>query len=471
MKNILSFLSLVLLFVACQENKVSYDIIIKNGSVIDIETGNISQQHIYITNGRITKLESASEEITTKATQTINASGKYILPGFWDNHVHFRGGDSLIKANKAFLKLFIMNGVTTVRDAGGDLAIPVLDWRKQINEDKLIGPTIFTSGPKLDGANATWAGSLPVENEEDITIALDSVQELGVDFVKLYDSRIDGDLYLKTVEEATKRGLITSGHMPFTVMFEDNINSGIGTIEHLYFVLKGCSSQEASITNSIRNKEFGFWGSMEKLMATYSDSTAQKTFTSLKENNRFVVPTLHIGDVLSYLDEVNHENDVYLKLMDKGVIKTYEGRINRALNASEKARSDRKELNTFFKALTKSLNDAGVKLLAGSDSGAYNSYTYPGISMHKELEAMVKVGMSQLEALQTSAYNGAEFLRKSTDYGTISEGKISDLVLLNDNPLEDITNTRKIDLVIKGLQVSDPKRIAEELNCLDCIKK
>ena len=127
-------------------------------------------------------------------------------------------------------------------------------------------------------------------------------------------------------------------------------------------------------------------------------------------------------------------------------------------------------MNTFFKNLAKSLSDADVKLLAGSDSGAFNSYTYPGISLHKELEAIVNTGISNLKALQNSAYNGALFLKKESDYGSIEIGKISDLVMLNSNPLEDITNTRDINYVIKGNEVFNPKIMAMAIDCTDCIK-
>lgn len=470
MKKLIGVLLLTFVIISCKnEVQTSYDLIIENGNVIDIVSGNISNQSIFINEGRIVKLANSVEENAYTSEIVLDGTDKYILPGFWDNHVHFRGGDSLIQANKDFLKLFIMNGITTVRDAGGDLTSSVMAWKQQIENKSLVGPTIFSAGPKIDGKNATWAGSLVVETEDDISVALDSLQALNVDFVKLYDSRISGDLYLKTIQEATKRGLITSGHMPFTVTLDETLDTGIAGIEHLYYVLKGCSSEEKQITEAIKNGEYGFWASMEKLIATYQDSTAENTFESLKEHNTYVVPTLHIGNVLSYLDEVNHENDSYLKLMPPGIIKTYEGRIRSSLNSSEQARQNRKELNSFFKLLAKSLSDANVKLLAGSDSGASNSYTYPGISLHQELEAMVEAGISNLKALQNSAYNGSQFLKKDSDYGTVTAGKISDLVILNSNPLDDINNTRDIEFVIKGNDVFNPEIIANEVNCMECI--
>ena len=470
MKHYFGVLVLMLVFFNCKEvEEITYDLVLENGNVVDIVTGSSEKQNIFISDGRIVRLENSEETIAFKSEQIIDVSNTYVLPGFWDNHVHFRGGDSLIKANKDFLKLFIMNGITTVRDAGGDLATSVLDWNAQIVTEALVGPTIFTSGPKIDGPNATWAGSLEVESDKDVINALDSLQKLKVDFVKIYDSKISGETYIQTISEATKRGMITSGHMPFTVELKETIQAGLGAVEHLYYILKSCSSKEKEITQAIVNKEYGFWQSMEKLIDSYQDTAAQNTFQLLKEHNTYVVPTLYIGDVLSYLDAVNHENDSYLKIMASGIIKTYEGRIYSALNASEKAREDRKALNTFFKKLTKSLHDANVKILAGSDSGAFNSYTYPGVSLHKELEAMVAVGLSPLEALQTSAYNGASFLKQESDYGTITVGKIADLVILKANPIADIKNSRKISKVIKGNQVFDPEIIAMELDCLDCI--
>ncbi len=446
--------------IGCQEKtKETVDLIIQNGNVINLETGEIEQKDIYISNGRIKNLGNSDEFPLYDGNKLINAKGKYILPGFWDNHVHFRGGEGLISNNKNFLKLFLANGITTVRDAGGDLTPNVMQWRKGISEGTLLGPDIYTSGPKIDGPNATWAGSLEVENELDIEKALDSLTNLKTDFVKLYDSKISGELYIKTIKEAEKRYLITSGHMPFTVNLNETVEAGIDAIEHLYYVMKGCSSLENTLTKQFQDKTIGFWEAMPLLQESYEDGTAEKTFAALKTNNIFVVPTLHIGEVLSYLDEVNHTEDSYLKYLEKAFIKTYEGRINGALKASAERRRDRKELDAFFGKLSHDLNKAGVGLLAGSDCGAYNSYIYPGISLHKELEALVRVGISPIEALRTSAYNGSLFLKKDNDYGSVAKGKISDLVLLAENPLENISNTQKIDFVIKGETVFNSKEL------------
>ncbi|WP_324028345.1 amidohydrolase family protein [Maribacter sp. BPC-D8] len=440
-----------MILLSCKsEPQITYDVIIKNGHLIDLEDGSVSVSNILINNNRIVKITSDADLTNIEAKSIIDATGKFIVPGFWDNHTHFRGGDSLISANKNFLKLFMANGITTVRDAGGDLTSSVLEWRKAIANNELVGPTIFTSGPKIDGPGGTWAGSLEVDTDEGISKALDSLQAIPSDFVKIYDSRISGENYLKVIQEAEKRGLITSGHMPFTVELDATIDAGIDAVEHLYYIMKGSSSQEKEITQQLINKEIGFWDAMPLLQSSYSDSTALNTFEHLKSKNVFVVPTLHIGRVLSYLDEVDHSNDTYLKYMSDGIQQTYKGRINRVKNSTEKQVEDRKALDDFFGGLAFKLNENGVSLLAGSDSGAYNSFTYPGISLHKEMEAMVATGISPLDALKSSAFNGAKFLKQDADYGTISEGKIADIVLLNSNPLEDIKNTKDIFMVLSN---------------------
>ena len=456
MKNkILLFCTLLVLVFGCKnpseekEFKV-FDLAILNAQHIDLETGDIRTQNIFISEKRIEVTAPVDSIFSYKAENTIDVSGSYVLPGFWDNHVHFRGGDSLIEANKGFLELFLDNGVTTVRDAGGDLTSAVMNWKAQIEDGTLEGPTIFSAGPKIDGANASWAGSIEVTSKEEVTKALDSLESLKVDFVKLYDSRISGELYLESIREAEKRGFVTSGHMPFSVTLEETVNAGLDGVEHMYYVMKGASSKEREITDRVKSGDLGFWDSMSQLLDSQDDATKTKTFQLLKDRGVYVIPTLHIGDVLTAIPDTDHSQDDYLKRMSDGIIATYQGRIRGAMNASEEMKANRRAMEILFEKLVKELNDNDVKLLAGSDCGAFNSYVYPGISIHRELQAFVGAGLSPLEALRTSAYNGANFLSQENDYGAIAKGKMADIVILRENPLEDITNSQKISFVIKA---------------------
>ncbi|HEA30300.1 MAG TPA: amidohydrolase [Leeuwenhoekiella sp.] len=457
LRKLLTFFIAFTTLLSCEKKPEPVDIVVKNISIINLKTGKIRQnQSVFIAADTIYKIQKNADNNIT-AVKTIDGTGQFLLPGFWDNHVHFRGGDSLIAENKHLLNLYIANGVTTVRDAGGDLTTSVQSWQKDIASGTLMGPTIYTSGPKIDGPDARWAGSLEVSNSEEINRALDSLQALNVDFVKLYDSTISGENYLKTIKNAEKRGMITSGHMPYTVKVDETIEAGIDGIEHLYYVLKGCSTQEQQITEEVKNGSLNFWSSLAQVMKTYSDSTAQNQFDKLIASNVYIIPTLHIGHTLSYLDENNHSKDKYLKYMGKGIQKTYAGRIKSALSASPEFVAMRKKLDSTFVALAGKLNDAKVGLLAGSDSGSYNSYIYPGISLHKELKALVDAGLTPLEALQTSSQNGAKFLKKQLP--EIKIGAQADLVILQKNPLQQIENTTAINWVLKNGKALDKKQL------------
>ena len=201
------------------------------------------------------------------------------------------------------------NGITGVREAGGDMTEEIFKWRKAIQNEEMVGPKIFTSGPKLDGPGGTWAGSIPVTTKEEAVQAVDSLINMEVDFIKLYDSRISKEAYLWILEEAKRRGIKTSGHMPFTVMMEEAVNAGLGSIEHLYYVLKGASAEEKAITEDVIAGKASFWSSLNSLIETKTPEQEQAAFELLQQNNTFVTPTLHIGSVLTYLKHVDHSED------------------------------------------------------------------------------------------------------------------------------------------------------------------
>ena len=237
-------LCLSLLFVSgCSESqKTSADLIITNANVVDVASGKVlPDRSLVINDGIILEIADTEAADQYEADTTLDAQGRYVIPGLWDNHIHLRGGEALAEENRNLLPLYIANGVTTVRDAGGDLYPAIRQWRDQIKAGKLIGPRIISAGPKLDGPNATWEGSIEVATVAEVPAALDSLQQLGVDFVKIYDSTISGDVFLAIVKEAEARGMLVAGHMPFTVSLGEAIGSGLDITEHLYYAFKSGS--------------------------------------------------------------------------------------------------------------------------------------------------------------------------------------------------------------------------------------
>ncbi|MGY0036199.1 amidohydrolase family protein [Pedobacter sp. NJ-S-72] len=167
-----------------------------------------------------------------------------------------------------------------------------------------------------------------------------------------------------------------------------------------------------------------------------------------------LTPTLSISRTVAYLDQDDHKNDPYLQYIGKGLRKTYTWRVERAAKDGPAAIAFRHEVFEKSASVLPLLQKAGVKILAGTDAGYLNSFDYPGIGLHQELELFVKYGLTPLQALQASIINSPEFLNQK-NYGSITSGKKADILLLDENPLNDIRATQKINAVIVKGQLLD----------------
>ncbi len=446
MKFIYSTFLLTVLFACSEKETQDVDLLITNATIVDVVSGRITEnQSIGISADTIRFVGTTSEKNSIKATKTIDAKGQFVMPGLWDNHVHFRGGDTLVEANKRFLPLFLRYGITTVRDAGGDMSASVLEWKKDIEKGTLDGPDIFTSGPKLDGDKPAWPGSLKVTNEQEIKEALDSLQSLNVDFVKIYDGNLTKENFYGIIKEAEKRGLKTTGHMPMSGDFMEAVSYGLDGSEHMYYMLKACSPKADSLT------QLGLgYGMMPEIVDSYGPDLAKGVFKTLADKNVFVTPTIYIGKTLSELADADHSQDSLLSKMGDGIVKTYQGRINSAKRAKAAGSSSRQDMGDLVLKILPEMVDAGVPIMAGSDCGAFNSYVYPGQSLIEELRMMVDAGLSPQQALATSLIHGPKFFELGNYYGSVEVGKVAHLLLLKKNPLEDISALLNLIIVIKN---------------------
>ena len=198
----------------------------------------------------------------------------------------------------------------------------------------------------------------------------------------------------------------------------------------------------------VRNGKLSFWGAVRELLDSYDEEKATKLFQKMALKKVAVTPTIYIDEVLSFLHEVDHSNDIELNYIGEEIQKTYARRLNTALKRTEASKRFEAELHHKFKSIIKPMFDAKVMLLTGSDNGAFNSYIYAGSSLHKELEKFVESGLTPIEVLQSSIINGATFFGVQDSIGTIEIDKKGDLLILNANPLEDIKNTTTIEAVI-----------------------
>jgi imidazolonepropionase-like amidohydrolase len=418
--------------------------------VVDVAGGTVQPgRTVVVTGGRIVAVADGPDGFAPAVA--VDGTDRFVMPGLWDNHVHFGGGEALIEENRRLLPLYVAHGVTTVRDAAGDLSPSVLAWRDAVATGTMQGPAIFTSGPKLEGIDSIWPGDLEVGTPAEVMAALDRLRDMRVDFVKITENTLKPDLYLLGVQEARKRGWHVSAHVPMAITLDEASTAGLSSIEHMSYLLRGGSPREAELSGAVAAGRMPAADALTAMIDSFDEATAVATYRRLAERGTAVTPTLNGSRILAYLDQDAHATDAYLRYLGPGLKATYAGRVERA--AADDAAAVARRHDRFEKAarLLPLLRTAGVTILAGTDAGFLNSFNYPGIGIHDELEILVRYGLTPQQALAASVVNGPAFLGHAADFGAVAAGKAADLVLLDRNPLEDIQATRGIrGVVLRG---------------------
>lgn len=455
MHKLILSLAILATIASCKNQVEQFDLLLTNANIVAVESGTVSSGKFIGISGDTIRLVGEMKDIGNYgAVETIDAENQFVLPGLWDMHVHFRGGDTLIAENKALLPLYLAYGVTTVRDAGGDITSSVLEWRKDIRDGRLAGPDIFTSGPKFDGSEPAWTGSIALTDIGDIGPALDSLEAMGVDYIKTYDGSLTKELFYELIRQTQARGLKITGHMPFSASIMEAINLGLDGTEHLYYLLNATSPIGDSL--AALDKDFGI---LPDLIQSYDPNLARINFGKIAQREFYATPTLYIGEVLTELHTADHSQDNLLPVMGPGIQKTYARRENSARNRSEAQQQFEIELEKTFRSMVKPMYEAGINVLAGSDCGPYNSYVYPGESLQAELFWLVNAGLTPQQALSCSVINGPKFFGLSGSYGSVAAGKVADLLVLGRNPLDDIKNISDIKTVIANGKIYGRARL------------
>ncbi len=432
------------------------DLLVRDATVVDVLDGKLHPHRTIVIRGdRIAAIVSEADAAGYEAAETIDAGGKYAIPGLWDMHVHFGGGEALIGENRNLLPLYLAHGITAVRDAAGDLSPSVFAWRDAVASGELQGPRIFTSGPKIEGKDSIWPGDQEVANEQEIDAALDRLQGWKADFVKITNNTLSPELFMAAVRKAERRGMRTSAHVPDALTLDEVSAAGLDSVEHIGYLLKAGSPREKEIGQALERGEIDGSQAWEQWNASFDPARAKAVYARMAERGTAVTPTLNGSHVVAYLDQDDHQDDDYLKYIGPGLQATYTWRVERAAKDDAQAIADRHARFERTASLLPLLQEAGVTILAGTDAGFLNSYNYPGIGLHQELGLLVRYGLTPLQALRAATINGARFLGQEERYGNLAPGKAADLVLLDADPLTDIGATRRIDTVVRQGRVYD----------------
>ncbi|WP_438426303.1 amidohydrolase family protein [Aquimarina macrocephali] len=472
LKIVATTLFLVILFLAgcilwplpqLEVPKAHNSILIKSINIIDVESGAIlHNQDILVEGNTIKAIDSV---INSSSHFIINGKNKYIIPGLWNMHTH-----STQQSEWLHHPLYIANGVTGVRDMSGQLnkkdtywagSKERLQWNQDLAQHIRITPRyVLQSSYQIDGKYSV-PNSFPeffkLQKEEDIAPFLDFYKNEDVDFIKIY-MQIPPKSYRKLALEAPKYGIHLAGHKPIFISLEEAIQLGQRSFEHGRVFMYECFPKADSLKNSNNWKKI-YTASKRSMVMDFDKKKAIQLMDLMRKNNTYWTPTLQTlkSDAFAHTPAfINNPNRKYIPAIKRKL--WWNPGINKA---AEKNRSlKEKDLNLdFYRASQRQVSMAhkrGVPIMAGTD--VTDAYVFAGFSLHTELIDLVESGLSNLEALQTATIIPAEYSKLNNKYGTIDIGKTADLVLLNKNPLEDISYTQSIHgVLLDGIYYNNKK--------------
>jgi amidohydrolase family protein len=393
-------------------NSQPQNLAIAHVSIIDVVNGRVEPDSTVTVSGdKIINVVQKGEP--PKSSVVVDGRGKFLIPALWDMHTHHQGSGT------DSLDLFLANGVVGSRDMGSDADF-ILPLRDRIRRGELRGPEIVAAGPILDNAPADWPFRRRVTNAEDARAAVRDLKNRGVDFVKVHN-HTPRESFFAIADEAAKAGLPFAGHIPLTVSVAEGASSGIKSIEHLseYRLVRECTGK------AMPYERDRCWPVFEKLAAHKVWQTPTITFFRS-------IPNLFSGKPMRHAE---YASDSSLDLVRKN---------REASKPDAQALTYFRDMSVQSLTVIRDMLALGNSFLAGCDGGV------PGFCLHDELEAFTEAGLSPLQALQTATINPARFLGRESTQGTVAAGKRADLVLLDQNPLSDIRNSRHVSAVVAG---------------------
>lgn len=423
-----------------------------------------SDMTVLIVGYRIQEIAKSNSIDVPRFAKTIDATGSFLIPGLWDMHAH-PDDPELWPVNpppnekEKLLTLLVANGVTGIRDMGGDLKL-LQEWRSRVGRATMIGPHIYTCGPLLDGPKPMWPGSVAISTAEQGRQAVRDLKQQRADFVKVY-SLLPREAFFAIADEAKKLNIPFSGHVPDSVTPEEASDAGQASEEHLLQIVEACSDREAvrkkvdelrtaGATPIERRRAY-----IETMLATFDNKKAEALFAKFVKNNTWVTPTAIVWHNNAAFEEDSAKYADRMKYLPRYIREYWDPKNNAHLkNRSPERLAAEKLLVKKYLEVIGAMKRAGVKLMTGSDFGA-NELLFPGWGVHDEIALLTKAGLTPMDAIQAATKNPATFLGLDKSVGTIEKGKIADIVVLSANPLEDINNTRKISAVLFQGQMYD----------------
>ncbi|MGV9304092.1 amidohydrolase family protein [Nonomuraea sp. NPDC003727] len=434
--------------------------VLRDATVIDGLGGPpLREATVVLTGDRIAWVGRRTGAPVPAGARSVDLRGKYVIPGLWEMHAH----TELDKLD-LHLPLYLANGVTGIREMWG--TPDRHDLRRRLEAGDLAGPRMVLAGNILDGPES-FLGAFPIRtvtSEADAHEAVRETRRDGADLVKVY-SLLPRHLYAAIADEAGRQGLPFAGHLSDHVSLWEAAELGQRSVEHLFGTFFATSRDEAAFRRLIGGTPVGAKGGPypwfvwvreleRQAVATYDARRAGRLFARLAERDTWQTPTLAASRV-SASPAGTFRGDWRLKYLPRGTEEYWEGDLGAPATPEEIA-SQREYFQARLRVVGE-MRRAGVGILAGTDSN--QPYVFPGFGLHDELGLLVEAGLTPMQALRSATADAARHLGWERDTGTVTAGKLADLVVLDADPLRDIGNTRRIHAVVsRGRLISAAER-------------
>ncbi|MFJ8517400.1 amidohydrolase family protein [Lysinibacillus xylanilyticus] len=425
--------------------------IIKNGTIIDVENGGSYVGSIEVERNNVKRIFK-SDDVLPEGVNTIDAEGKYVIPGLIDMHCHI---------NDRFAPHFVASGVTTVRNAAGNVNLLSNLIEKS---DDAPTPRVYASDRMIDGTPGQWGptsyGNLVTDDPEEARKEVRRQVEVGAKFVKLY-GWIKSEVMAAAVDEAKKYNLEVACDLmnskELTAL--DAAELGVNWIEHA----SGFAQEMYKGWNLFVDQEE--WSHID--WENPDQEKIKELCKKMLGYNVTLCPTMVVLDQsIKYPEFWSPKNNVIESASNIKYIMQYWKQNSEYIDV---IKSSTAKINNLTKAIAKIYYDMGGIVVAGTDTPAL-VYTYPGMALHRELEIFVEIGFTEMEALQAATVNAAKSINLD-GVGVIKKGCIADLVILNDNPLENIKHTKDIHIIVKGGKAYTQEEILNHVPSEDEVEK
>jgi len=490
---LLALTAVALLVVPAAPRTQSSALVLRNVTLIDGTGGGAGPGMTVIVTGN--RISAVGRDLPMpQGARVVDGTGKFVIPGLWDMHLHLRGDARVPRVNTYGEVLLLANGVTGARVMAG---LPDFHRiQRAVSAGEALGPRIFIASRNMDGLlprqplppklgdaageaeewRSVGTGEIPrayqVTNQAQARDAVAEAKASGVEFIKIHND-LTPEAYFAIAAEAKANGLYLTGHAPTGVSVAALSDSGMRSIEHFPGMLEGCSTREDELLKAslealampaaqraLRNSEI-----RRMAVDSFSATKCAALAARLVKNGTWLSPTFMPGGGVRAMSTRNAD-------LAKYVFAPLRARWQQQATAAPEPAVPTAQEQELAKVaegrrleIMAIMRKGGVQFVVGTDAGG--AWRIPGRSLHEGLVEMTKAGLTPMETIVAATSSSARLLGRDKEMGTVQVGKLADLVVLNANPLQQIENTRTVNAVVVNGQLLDRKTLDDMLAQLE----